>query len=271
MTQIKDLTIIKTAAAAGDWLVLQAATGETYRIKKSDLIIDNINLATLPEVLELVETDFVIVQTSSGTARINKDSVTLKPWLKWSLSETSGTTAIDSSVNGRNGTYSNCSPSADGTVLSGTNGLIYVNTSTVQLSPVTIKLDFKTTSTVASGLWEFRSTQNISGTDFTPALRMSNTGKLLVYGYPSGTGFTTNSYNDGNWHTALAVIDANRIRLFVDKTKIIDVAAVALQSFTGFYSVGYSKGGGYGFFNGTVKNFQIWNQTLTDIQGVKLS
>ncbi|MBD2412213.1 hypothetical protein FACHB389_35905 [Nostoc calcicola FACHB-389] len=273
MTQIKDISVVKTLAGDNDWLVLQSSTGITYRILKSNLIPinagnNNIDLSGLSEIFELTDTDFLIAQTSTGTFKINKNSIGLTTYLKWLLTETSGTTAIDSSINNRNGIFSNVSLSANGAILNGSNSLIYANTNLSQLSPLAVRIDIKTTTTQSAGIWEFRNTQDVSGGTYAPGLRM-NAGKIYAYGYPNSSANSSLSYNDNSWHRILAVFDQNRIRLFADKIKIIDISGAALPVFTGYFSIGYGKTLGY--FNGQVKNFQVWNSTLTDAQGISLS
>lgn len=271
--QIKDLVITKTFAEDGDFFVLQNPnTNETYKISKSNLIkTDQTDFSALPEVVELGETDFVVVQSGSNSAakKISKQNLSLSTYLKWGLKDTSGNTVIDISNNGRNGTYNNCILNADGVVLNGTNSIIWTNNSFTQLNPLVVKVAFKTNVSKSQGLWEFRDTQNTSGGSYSPALKISSSGKLSIYGYPNGTRDSSLSYHDNQWHLTICAFESNRIRLFVDQVKILDVPGSALQSFTGFLSLGYSKTTNY--FSGSLKDFQVWNSTFSDTQGIQFS
>jgi hypothetical protein len=278
MGQIKNLGITKTEAANDDWLVLQSQTGETYKILKSNLIsgaLATSDLSALTEIFELGENDFLIVRTVNGTFKIKKSAfltpvapVTPDSFLHWSLLENSNSAVPDISGSNRLGTIFNAISTSEGTIFNGIDSLVYTNNGFDQLSSLTIKIKFKTTSTNTQGIWEFRDTQDTSGGSFSPGLRLNSFGNLYLYGYPSSSPETAFSYNTGNFYTALAVLDPDRIRLFVDQVKVIDVSGNTLQPFFGFLSIGYGKTVDY--FNGTVKDFQVWNSTFTDAEGVNL-
>lgn len=272
MTQIKDLAIVKTLADDNDWLIAQATTGETYRISKADLIPpqQTTDLSNLNEIYSLVGSDYLIIQQTDGLKKIKLSTFNLQDYFRWLFNETTGTVVNDASGNNRLGTYVNCALSADGVTFNGSTSRIYSNSSFTQFKPLSVKLSFKSSTPKACGLWEFRGTQDISSGTYNPTLRMDANGKLFVSGYP-GTGATsTNSYTNDNWHTALAVIDASRVRLFVDKVKVADTNATLQENFTGYMTLGFSKANN-GYFQGMMKDFTVWNRTLSDEQGVELS
>lgn len=230
MSQIKQLTV-QTSSDDNDYLILQnPVTGKTYCITKANFL-----------------------------AGLSSSSSAISTWCALLLTETSGTTAVDSSGNGRNATYVNCSLSSNGVTLTG-NSRISLNSSHGALSVMSIGIDFKTDFSFSQGLWEFRASQDLSSGTFTPALIMNSAGNIGVYGYPSGSGYSSGSFKDNNWHKCIAILSNSNIKIIVDKTKILDVSANPITAFNGFFSIGATRANGN--FNGQIKNFRIWNQDI---------
>lgn len=242
MPQIKDVPIEKIAAEDGDYLIMQnPTTGETYKIKKIN---------------------FLAGLSSGGS------STTLTPdstFIHLLLTETSGTTASDTSGNNRNATYVNSTLNSSGVTLNGSSR-ISLNNSHDALSTLNVGLEFKTSVNSDQGLWEFRQSQDLSSGTYTPSLKMNASGNLAVYGYPSGSNYASQSYNDGNWHKSLIIMASGNIKIFVDKTKILDVNANPIYPFTGFFSIGATRANGN--FTGQLKNFRVWDSALSEAQWV---
>lgn len=250
--EIKDVSVEQTVAKSTDYLILQdPETGITYKIRKANFLA-GISTPVIPII------------------------PTIPTYIYLPLIETTGIAAIDISGNTRNATYVNTTLNVNGSILD-SNSRISLDTSMDALSILSIGLEFKTASNSNQGLWEFRASQDLSSGVFTPALTMNVSGKLGVYGYPSGSGYvsqmnedgTFHSYNDNVWHKSIVVMSGNSIKIFVDKIKILDIISNPITAFIGFFSIGATRANGN--FIGQVKNFRVWNSALSDSQAADLS
>ncbi len=162
------------------------------------------------------------------------------PLVYLKLGDTSGTTAVDSSGNGRNGTYLN-SPtlnqsgipgSADGAVLlDGTNDNVSVPTNSIYWPSatvsVTIECWYKGTdvgTTLAAGTVGPKAfvAANVGGSDKRYVLGLDGAGKVRCYTDAQYivTGPSTTTVNDNNWHHIVLTITASSYdtELYVDGT-----------------------------------------------------
>ena len=231
----------------------------------------------LPLLPELKDADFLVCQDSADNAYkkitleslkqyIGQPSVPQLPeYLNLPLIETSGNTAFDTSGNNRNASYVNCTLNSEGVVLNG-NSRVSLNSSHSALSNFSCLIEISTSGAVDQGIWEFRNTQNLSGGSYAPALIMNSSGNVRVYGWPSGSAFTTEAFNDGTFHKILTVVNPSTIKLFINKEKILDSSANAVQNFEGYFTIGSTRSNGN--FTGSAKNFKIWNFELTDEQAI---
>ncbi|QSJ18748.1 hypothetical protein JYQ62_08305 [Nostoc sp. UHCC 0702] len=236
MSQIKQLTV-QEESDDDDYLILQnPGTGKTYCITKAN---------------------FLAGLSSSST---------ISTWCSLLLTETTGTAAIDSSGNGRNGTYVNCTLDSTGVIFNGSSR-VSLNNSNAALSNFSIGIDFKTSFNFNQGLWEFRASQDLSSGTFTPALTMNSAGNIAVYGYPSSSGYSSQTFKDNNWHKCIAILANGSIKVIVDKIKILDVSANPITVFNGFFSIGATRANGN--FNGQLKNFRIWNQDISEATAIQ--
>ena len=168
------------------------------------------------------------------------------------LAEGSGATAVDSSGNGRNGTYANVTSYNAGGPCGGGgvtyNGFLmgYVSTPLAATNPVTFSEEiwFKTSSGNSMRLIGFGDQPTGGSSSYDRLIYLDNTSKL-IYGYNAGfltykTVTTPASYNDGKWHHVVATQSAtNGMRLYVDGViKGSDPAATTPQNYAGFWRIG---------------------------------
>lgn len=235
--EIKDISIEQLTAKDNDYLVLQDPdTGISYKITKSNLLA-----ASVP-----------IIPT----------------YINLPLIETSGTDAIDISGNNRNATYVNCNLNTSGVLLDGSSR-ISLNSPNNALTALSVGIEFKTSSSFPQGLWEFRASQDLSSGVFTPALIINSSGNLAIYGYPSGSSYSAQSYSDNVWHKSIVAMSNNSIKMFVDKVKILDINANPITAFSGFFSIGSTRSNGN--FIGEARKFRVWDFVLSDSQLTELS
>lgn len=165
-----------------------------------------------------------------------------------SLSESSGSIAVDVSGNGANGSYSSsgisygaAGPCAhDGrtaVTLDGVAGNITGGGSPGNGS-LTFEIWFKTTGSHGGVLMSLLS----NGSQSKAVLAMTSSGTLtFANGSASAVLTSTASYNDGTWHLAVATVDTSGMRLYVDAQ-----AAVTSTASTGVAGTGTSVHIGYG-------------------------
>lgn len=240
-------TTIKTVAANNDYFIGIDVDGLLYKITKADL--------------------FTGLTSSSGSGGGNTGSsgsgnTIIPTYINIPMLETSGIVASDSSGNSRHGTYTSLLLSSGGATFNGTSSRMSLNAAFDALPALTVSIDFKTNSNAAGGLWEFRASQDLSSGTYAPALILGSDGKLSLYGYPQSSAGTALSYNNNALHRAVASISNGSVKIFVDGAKVIDQAISPIASFTGFFTVGATRAGGY--YSGLAKNFRVYNSLLTE-------
>jgi hypothetical protein len=191
------------------------------------------------------------------------------PYAYYRLGETSGTQAIDSSVNNRHGTYLNATLGQNSffadenkCVSLASNGMIYLPTS--MPSPTTYSLEgwFKTTS-LSGSLFGFSSAQQSGGSNFDRELFLSN-GKLKYYVYAGADLLTNPTFNDNQWHCfTVTASPSGGVSLWVDKVLQASSSNGNGQAYTGYWHIGYSVRGGY--FNGLLDEMSINSSVVTNI------
>lgn len=153
------------------------------------------------------------------------------PWLWWRFDETSGTTVVDSSGNGRTGTRSatGLTPGTDGALLEdastslsfdGESGCLVSSTIHSNPNPMTIEVWVRTTSRAGGLIVGFGPpqavAQGIAGYD---RQLFFTAGGQLAFGTNPGGSLTITSpgtYNDGRWHLVHATIAVGSTNLYVD-------------------------------------------------------
>jgi signal peptidase I len=193
----------------------------------------------------------------------------LSPWLYWRLDETTGTTAADTSGNGRTGTYNTSaaaftrgivgalttdSPNLAVT-LNGTTACVNTTSTTTMTAPtqLTEVVWFKTTTTNGGKLLGFEMPRTGvavagSGGTYDRHLYMDGAGKVW-FGVYNGGYFTISSptaLNNGAWHMAAATMGAGGMALWIDGVQVATDANTTGESTTGWFRAGCGNLAGWG-------------------------
>ena len=196
--------------------------------------------------------------TDSYAAAVNATN----PELYWRLGESSGTTAVDSSTSGKDGTYvagttlgaAGSPASGPGTAVTfnGTNGVVLDKESWTNPQTYSAELWFKTTSTKGGKLIGFgNAVTGLSGA-YDRQVVMLSTGRLQfgTNGAVRSLAETPAAYNNGQWHHVVATQGAEGMNLYVDGAKVASNPATDAQNYTGWWRVGGDR-----TFGGTTSNY----------------
>ncbi|MGJ8720331.1 MAG: PKD domain-containing protein [Salinibacterium amurskyense] len=195
------------------------------------------------------------------------------PQLYWRLGETSGAAVNDSGLQGidgaLSGTYTRNVPGAlGGTTDSATQftqALAATTTSLPNPSTYSSEVWFRTTSTTGGKLVEFGSSATGTANNYGDHVIMRNDG-TLVFGTGGNTVSSTASYNDGQWHQAVATQGSAGLQLFVDGAVVASSAATPTQTFSGYWRLGRGNTVGVAssnYFNGDLDEFAVYQTVLT--------
>jgi signal peptidase I len=206
---------------------------------------------------------------ATGNWNYSSGVTTLNPWLYWKLDETAGTSAADSSGNGRTGTYTpNAAAFARGitgalttdtpnvgVTLNGSTACLTTASGATMNAPVQLTeiVWFKTTTTNGGKLLGFEMPQTGvampgSGGTYDRHLYMDGAGKVW-FGVYNGGFFTIASptaLNDGAWHMAASTMGASGMKLYIDGTQVATNANTAGETTTGWFRAGCGNLGGWG-------------------------
>lgn len=208
------------------------------------------------------------------------------PFFSYPLAETSGTSAADSSGNGRTGTYRNpggvtlgepgpCPRDHQTAVtLDGTSG--YISTDALTLAPavMTESIWFRTTTTAGGDLMSFGDAArgSLSYLNIDHQLAMDTSGRIYFYVATFG-GYTQlisgSGYNDGQWHLATGTLSAAGTVLYVDGQPAASSGRTTSYSYMGYWRIGWDRSqvGGANttsnYFAGSVAQAAVWNAGLT--------
>jgi hypothetical protein len=211
------------------------------------------------------------------------------PTIYYRVDEPSGSTALDTSGAGRNGTYTAISAYAqtgamvtnpDKSVCTTGGGGRLVSGGTTTSNPTTFSLEiwFKTTTTAGGKLIGFESTQASTSSKFDRHVYMNNTGRLVYGGWGSSpkTITTSAAYNNGTWHlltlTAAPNGSTQRSSLYIDGVLSATGSTTAVTSYTGWWRAGYgalASGSGYpssANFTGCLDNIAVYPSELSAAQ-----
>jgi hypothetical protein len=216
--------------------------------------------------------------TTPYTSAVLADS----PTLYYRLDETAGTTALDSSGNGKTGTEVGAptqgsagllSTDTDtGLLLNGSSQYAYSNASYTNPDPFTIEAWFKTTTTTGGQIVGFGNAQTGESNPNDRHLYMANNGELIFGVYPGEvkTINSTTTYKDGKSHYVVATLSSAGMFLYVDGAQVASNSAVtSAQSYTGYWRLGYDLLAGWPsaptsyFFNGTIDEAAVYPTALT--------
>ena len=166
--------------------------------------------------------------------------------------------------------------------LAGTAGsAINAATGAASVQTTSQSIWFKTTS---SGVLMSRNSSTADGgapTDSDHILWIDSAGKL-VYGLATGSTPTRvqvtspSAYNDGTWHLAVVTVSASTISLYVDNALVATGTTSTVQSYTGYWHLGYGYTTGYSdvptntYFTGSLALAAVYPTTLTTTQVASL-
>jgi hypothetical protein len=207
------------------------------------------------------------------------------PYLYYELGETSGTTAADSSGNGRAGTFTGTTSAATSGVcttasqtarnLDGSTGYIATPTQLTAPNTFTVQTWFKTTTTRGGRLIGFGSSRTGASTSSDRHVYLTTAG-ALIFGVQTNnnsrqTITSSTGYNDGSWHLVTASLSTAGMRLFVDGTLVASRSGTTTGlSYSGYWRVGYDSlstswpsAPTSAFFAGTVKDVAVYTTALT--------
>jgi signal peptidase I len=206
------------------------------------------------------------------------------PFVFYRFGEASGTSAADSSSNGRTGTIhggvthvagSCVSSSSPALTLDGSTGYISTPTQVVSPEVFSVELWFKTTTTTGGKLIGFGTAQTGSSSQFDRHVYMTDSGHLVFGVYVSGTDTITSplAYNDGAWHLVVATLSGAGMKLYVDGSAVAsDTTVVQGESDTGYWRIGYDNLSGWpsaptsDYFKGTIDDAAVYSAALTATQ-----
>lgn len=212
---------------------------------------------------------------STGNWDYSASVTALSPWLYWKLDETTGTTAADTSGNGRTATYySGTNPSTTGwtrgitgalttdtpnlaVTLDGTTDCLYTTSTTAQNAPtqLTLVVWFKTTTTKGGKLLGFETPRTGvgvagSGGTYDRHIYMDGAGRVWFGVYNAGywTIQSPTALNDGAWHMAAATLGSGGETLYIDGTSVGTNANSTGESTTGWFRAGCGNLSGWGTY-----------------------
>lgn len=227
----------------------------------------------------------VVTNPPAYEAAVDQDS----PVLDWRLGDAAGPVLADSSdskvagqaFGGTSVTYGVAGAVAGNTAVTTNGSTGYISSATKLAGPSTYSIEtwFKTTSTTGGKLVGFGDQQG--GLDFSgnPVLSgqydknlyMTNDGRL-VYGVWVGYADTltsSNAYNDGQWHQAVATQGPAGMTLYVDGAKVAHDGQTSNQAFNGYWRIGGDNLGGWpnqpssNFFAGSLDETAIYDHAIS--------
>jgi PKD repeat protein/uncharacterized protein YcfJ len=212
-----------------------------------------------------------------------------EPELYWRLSESSGTTAQDSSVNGTTGALlgnfvlnqagaisGNAAlrvqrPVPGGILGAGAKAGGNVVSSRAYANPqvFTQQVWIKTTATDGGRIFGFGSSSNGSAsTNYDRQLYMLDNGRVR-FGVNPGTPITIDSsspLNDGAWHQIVSSVGPDGMKLYVDGVLNASDANTVSQNYTGYWKIGGDNtwgGNAQSYFLGEVDEAAVYPRQLS--------
>jgi Concanavalin A-like lectin/glucanases superfamily len=229
------------------------------------------------------------VTVAATDASYSKTVLSDKPFQYLRLGEASGTTAADSSGNGRSGLY-------QGTITRGQTGAIigdankavrlggtapsdgYVTqlSTTAVTNPRTfsVELWFKTSTTTGGKLIGFGTARTGKSGKYDRHVYMTNAGKL-VFGAWTGSPTTitsTASYNNNAWHHVVGTLGGAGMVLYVDGARVASSPNTAAEAYNGFWRIGGDNLGLWpsrptsDYFKGTIDEAAVYTTALSASQ-----
>ncbi|HSV40648.1 MAG TPA: PKD domain-containing protein [Nocardioidaceae bacterium] len=210
-----------------------------------------------------------------------------EPYVFYRLAEASGSTAVDSGPDVRNGTWSGSSwtRAVAGALVNSDNkaascatgflgGSCFVASPSVGTSPnaFSIGVWFKSTSTSGGRLIGFSSSATGTSSSYDRHLQLQNNGQVQFGVAPNSSGqvklISPASYNNGAWHQAVGTFSTTGgMRLYIDGQLVGTNSNTTIRSYTGFWKVGGDNvwsGSSNRYLNGTLDEAAVFHRVLSD-------
>ncbi|WP_349899807.1 LamG-like jellyroll fold domain-containing protein [Parafrigoribacterium soli] len=198
------------------------------------------------------------------------------PLLYWRLDD-AGSSAKDSGQQGNSGTYYGSVGRGEPGAIAGfadssaSFGATSAGVASDQqfTNPTTYSLEtwFQTTTTSGGKLIGFGNAQSGLSSNYDRHLYMQDDGKLVFGTWTGQTNTVTsgNSYNDGQWHYAVAMQSGDGIKLYVDGALVGTNPQTAAQSYSGYWRIGGDTtwGSSSPYFNGRLDEVAVYSQALS--------
>jgi signal peptidase I len=206
------------------------------------------------------------------------------PYLYLSYNEASGTSALDSSGNGRTGTLTSGATRTGGSCVTNASPVLTLNGSTGQVTTsglvtapnvFTVATWLRTTTTTGGKLIGFGNAQSGPSSAYDRQIYMNNAGKLVFGIYNSGyfTITSSASYNDGKLHHVAATLSSSGMALYVDGARVgTNFSTTRAEPQTGYWRIGYDNTSGWptapssNFFRGDLDDTAVYLSALTATQ-----
>jgi hypothetical protein len=236
----------------------------------------------------------VTVSATSPSVSYPQAVLADKPSFFWRLSETSGSTAADSSPNGFNGMYEPgttqgapgpiAGSPATATGFDGRTGLVTSASQVTGPQTFSVELWFTTTTSTGGKLIGFGSAQTGTSSSYDRHVYMMNDGQLVFGAGQTNTIETPEVYNDHQWHYVVATLSPTAgMSLYLDGQLAGTNPATLANGFTGYWRVGGDNLNGWNldplrpnsqgltepnsyFFAGTIGDVAVYPSALSAAQ-----
>ncbi|MCW4385442.1 PKD domain-containing protein [Salinibacterium sp. SYSU T00001] len=198
------------------------------------------------------------------------------PILYWRLADDTATVAADSGMQGTPGTYSGTATTGVPGVLTegddeavGFTGDTVIGSDKAFANPRIYSLEawFSTTTTAGGKIIGFGDQRNALSGNYDRHLYMQDDGRL-VFGTWTGSAntiTTTDAYNDGDWHYAVATQSSEGMRLYIDGDLVGTDPQTSAQDYTGHWRIGGDTtwGSTSAYFTGVIDEAAVYGTALS--------
>ncbi|QPZ37637.1 CBM96 family carbohydrate-binding protein [Paramicrobacterium chengjingii] len=195
----------------------------------------------------------------------------MDPALYWRLSETSGSTAADSSIFGAApGEYGAGVSLGEAGVLGGNSAVAFTggsssrvvtSSATSGVGDYSTELWFSTTTQSGGKLIAFESSQTGFSWSTDKNVYMDDDG-TIVFSVSTGNVTTSQSYNDGNWHHLVTTQGPDGMALYLDGVLVSANSDRSHSSFDGYWRVG---NGTFDFFDSDAPSSSNFSGTIDEV------
>lgn len=198
-----------------------------------------------------------------------------EPWLYWRFDEHDGSVIGDFSGNAQNGEpHGNPGFGRPSEVVPGGSAMSFDgrDDSVGAVTPVTnptvfsIETWFNTTTTTGGKILGFGNHSSGLSTRYDRHLYLNPEGQLNFGVWPGSATTITSSdrYNDGHWHHAVATLGPDGMKLYVDGQLVANGPNTQAENFTGYWRVGGDQTwSGAPYFAGQIDETAVYDQVLS--------